>query len=227
MPRSLNFSYIYFNYHACFHAPILCSLRAIMRWLTTRMLTKGEGFQPLFGCAQSYFSVYKERVGVVQLSTLSLYLPSVSLSLTPSLFLFFPSFFCSHAAARRQEQHEQTGFLSLAAFIHLPKTTPFPPIEIFFSLNQLMIASIQNCCNGGKHWPKHSLFCCHNVDSHASKSCDKPPSFSLILTHSHSLFSPKCHETIYCSVWYSVGLVVFHIQVQSWCKWEVVNEPSV
>ena len=84
-------------------------------------------------------------MGVVQLSTLSLYLLPVSLSLTPSLFLFFPSFFCSHAAARRQEQHEQTGFHSLAAFIHLPKTTSFPPIEIFlFSepINDLVYSNL-------------------------------------------------------------------------------------
>lgn len=113
-------------------------------------------------------------MGVVQLSTLSLYLLSISLS--------FSFFFCSHAAARRQEQHEQTGFLSLAAFVSASlKPHHSPLLKFFFSLNQLMTMPIQNGRNAGKHWPNHSLFSCHNVDSHASKSCDNPPSFSLVL----------------------------------------------
>lgn len=70
------------------------------------MLTTEEVFYPLGGGAHSYFSVYKERVGGVLLSTLDT-LPLQPLFLTPSLF-----FSCDHAASRRWGQNEQTGFLS-------------------------------------------------------------------------------------------------------------------
>lgn len=133
------------------------------------MLTTREAFQLLFGYAQSYFSVYKERVGVVQLSTLSLYLLSVSFSLAPSLFSFL-SFFFSAAMQLLGDKSSMSKqvFLSLAAFILHSKTTQFPPIEFsffFLPLSQLMIITIQKCCNVGKHWSGHILLCCHNVDS--------------------------------------------------------------
>lgn len=128
----------------------------------------------------------------MQLSTLSLYLLPVSLSLTPPFFSFLGFLPSSHAAARRQEQHEQTGFL--AAFIHLLETTPFLHFgDLFFCDLIHDHAFIET-------WPKHILFCCHRVDSHASRSCDKPPSFALMLIHNHFLFSPTCRVTSTCTV---------------------------
>ena len=77
---------------------------------------------PLFPGAWSRFSVYQKRVGVVQLS---------SLALPP--FLFSPLF--SSAAARRQEQNEQTGFLPQLSCDHFPTAPSFPPINSLTSPN--------------------------------------------------------------------------------------------
>lgn len=48
----------------------------------------------------------------------STFFQSLFLSPPRSFFSFLHFLFCSRAAARRREQHEQTGFLSFAAFIH-------------------------------------------------------------------------------------------------------------
>lgn len=86
------------------------------------------------------------RVVLVQPNTLPVY-SRFSVSLSYPLF-FFPFFFCSLAAARRQEQHGQTGFLSLAV-IHLSKCRSFPSTVLFYSKFL-------------------SLICHQNVVSHAS-----------------------------------------------------------
>lgn len=95
------------------------------------------------------------RVGLVQPTTLPLY-SLFGAFLSPLVSFFPPSFFCSPAAARRQEQHGQTGFLSLAV-IHLSKCRSFP-INVFVLFSQSMFISVQS----------YSMICHHNVVSHAS-----------------------------------------------------------
>lgn len=101
-------------------------------------------FRLLFDHAKSYFVVYKSGTCAAEHTASLLSLQCFSL-LPPFLFSLF---FCSLAAARRQEQHGQTGFLSLAV-IHLSKCRSFPSTVLFYSKFL-------------------SLICHQNVVSHAS-----------------------------------------------------------
>lgn len=138
------------------------------------MLTPEDIFGPLFDHAKSYFLVYKGGTCAVEYTATLLSLQCFSLS---PLFLF-SLFFCSPAAARRQEQHGQTGFLSLAV-IHLSKCRSFPSTFLFFSVSQCLYLFKAPQSD----LPSKSGFTCLN-------SCDTPHS-SLIIKHRHSLLL-KC-----------------------------------
>lgn len=86
------------------------------------------------GRAQSLFSPYKSGTCAAE-HTAALHSPEC-FSLTPFLF------FCSLAAARRREQLEQTGFLSLAV-IHLDKSRSYP-INIFVLPSHSMFIFVQS-----------------------------------------------------------------------------------
>lgn len=115
------------------------------------MLTTEDMFGPLFDRAKSYFLVYKSGTCAAEHTATLLSLHCFSLS-PPFLFSLF---FCSPAAARRQEQHGQTGFLSLAV-IHLSKCRSFPSTFWLFSVNVYIYAKLL------------SLICHQNVVSHGS-----------------------------------------------------------
>lgn len=127
------------------------------------MLTIG----PLFGCAQSFCSVYKERVGV-EAAEHTVTLPRLSFSIPPPFFFFLFSM-ALQLLGDRSCMTKRVSF----SFITVPKITKLHfPVLFFFSLSQSVNDHVYWKLR--KNWTDHSLLSRHNVGLHPSKACDKP-----------------------------------------------------